>query len=110
MSYRITVKEGPDGHGVIQYSGDAQGLVDHCAEYARSFREGERRMNGMGIGARKVLSIEPVVAMDVAQKRGMDYYKPDLWKEFYGRDYSKFRCVDDKSLFGRRGRSRIIKV
>ena len=107
MSYKITLKENSDGTAVLQYSGDAQGLVDHCAEYARSYREG-RRQDGLGIGARKVLSIDPVVAIDVAQKRGMDYFNPDLWKEFYSRDYSRFRCIDDKRLF--KTRRRIIKV
>lgn len=110
MSYKIELKENSDGTAVLKYSGDAQGLVDHCAEYARSYREGERRMDGLGIGARKVLSIDPVVAMDVAQKRGMDYFNPDLWREFYSRDYAKFRCIEDKRLFGRRNRSKFVKV
>ena len=99
MSYKIRYHERADGTSVLQYTGDAQDLVDHCADYARQFREGERHQNGMGIGARKVLSIDPVVAMDVAQKRGMDFFNPDLWKEFYDRDYAKFRCIDDKRLF-----------
>lgn len=101
MSYKITYHERSDGTSVLQYSGDAQGLVDHCAEYARAYRE-HGVPNGMQIGARKMLSIDPVVAMDVAQKRGMDFFNPDLWNIFKDRDYSKFRCIDDKRYFRRK--------
>lgn len=109
MSYTIKATQNGDGSVTLKYHGDAQGLVDHCADYARSYREGERKQNGWGIGARKVLSIDPIVAMEVARQRGMDYFNPDLWKEFMHRDYSKFRCIDDKRMFTRRGAT-IIQV
>lgn len=114
MSYKIIYHENPNGNPVLQYKGDAQGLVDHCASYAQGMREltrSQREQRGLGMGLRKVLSIDPIVAMDVAQKRGLDWFNPDLWNEFMDRDYAKFRTSDDKRVYQRRSnRKRFVKL
>jgi len=108
MSYRMTYHEDADGRGIIRYSGDAQGLVDHCADYAKAHRE-NGRFAAAKKDMRKILSIDPVVAMEVARQRGMDYFNPELWREFTGRDYAKFRCVDDSRLWKGGGRKLLKK-
>ena len=106
MSYKISYSEDASGNAVLRYSGDAQGLVDHCADYARAHREngGVKNANGLGVGARKVLSLDPVVMMEIAHKHGLDYFDPAIYDIAMGRDYSKFRCIDDKLRFKTAGR------
>lgn len=114
MSYKITYHETSAGNPVLQYKGDAQGLVDHCASYAQGMRDltrTQRERAAIGIGLRKVLSVDPIVAMDVAKKRGMDCFNPDLWREFMDRDYSKFRTSDDRTVYQRHStRKRFVKL
>jgi hypothetical protein len=98
MSYRITYDEDADGNSILRYSGDAQGLVDACAEEARNRREHGRFASDKG-EMRKILSLDPVVLMEVARQRGMNPFDPALFDVFKGRDYSKFRTVDDPLLW-----------
>ena len=98
MSYKIKYHERPDGTMVLQYSGDAQSLVDHCADYVRANQQAGQS-DLMRRPFRKKLSIDPVVALHEAQKRGMDPFDPDLWKVFKDRDFAKFRTDEDKRYF-----------
>jgi len=102
MSYRITYDEDADGNSILRYSGDAQGLVDACAEEARAAREhGRFAQKG---DMRKIMSLDPVVLMEVAKQRGMNPFDPALFDVLKGRDYSKFRTVDDPLLWKRGGK------
>lgn len=102
MSYRITYREDADGNSILQYSGDVQNLVDACADEARARREMPRMKRGSHM--RKVLSINPIVLMQIAQEKGLDYFDPAVFDIAMGRDYSRFRTVDDKLLFKDRTR------
>lgn len=97
MTYKVDVKQEADGTLVMRYSGDAQYLVDACAHEARGNREagGHRAMPDM----RKIMRLDPVVLMDIAHRHGLDYYDPQVFEIAKGRDYSKFRTVNDRLLF-----------
>ena len=106
MSYRIKYREDADGNPILQYSGDAQALVDACAEEVRARREHGTSRRPADI--RKVMSLDPVVLMDIAQKNGLSYFDPAVFEIAKDRDYSKFRCVDDKRLFRSRRRQYVL--
>lgn len=57
-----------------------------------------------GSHMRKVLSIDPIVLMQIAQEKGLDYFDPAVFDIAMGRDYSRFRTVEDKLLFKDRSR------
>lgn len=102
MGYRITYHEDATGHTVLKYSGDAQDIVDQAAAEAREHREHGRHA---GISEfRKVMELDPIVMMEVARIHGLDPYDSKVVDIMMGRDYSKFRCVDDKRLFSGRRR------
>lgn len=104
MSYTITPKMDADGTLHLQYHGDAQTLVDHCADFARGMRE---RPTTRMPNRRKIMSVPPEVMMKVAIENGIDFHNTAaIWKILKGRDYSKFRCVDDGLLFGHRRQSK----
>lgn len=99
MSYSITATEDAEGRTILRYRGDAQALVDACADEARGWRE-------RGVFAprlanrRKIMSLDPVVAMEIARAHGIPYSNLDaIFKIAHGRDYSRFRCVDDTRLW-----------
>lgn len=102
-SYRITYRQESDGTHVLQYSGDVQNLVDACADEARARRE-MVRTTVPGSRMRKMMSIDPLVLMQIAQQRGLDYFDPAVFQIARGRDYSRFRTVDDKLFFKDRSR------
>lgn len=107
--YRISYDEDASGNVILRYQGDAQGLVDACAAEARGQREAPRRISAAHSNFRKTLSLDPVVMMQIAQERGIPFDDLDaIFAAARDRDYSKFRCVDDKTLF--RGKGRIIGV
>ncbi len=99
MSHRITYRPNTDGSFTLVYKGDAQSLVDACAAEARAHRERGRQVNG---DMRRVMSIDQVVLMDIAKKHGLSPFDPRVFEIAKGRDYSKFRTVDDRRYF--RGR------
>lgn len=109
MSYRVTYHEEADGRVVLRYSGDAQMLVDACADEAKANREQFGRHSSAGMrrsmGLRRTMSIDPVVLMEIARQHGIsDPFDPAVFAIAKGRDYSKFRCVEDKLLFKRAAR------
>lgn len=106
MSYRITATEDSEGRTVLRYSGDAQNLVDACAARGRAQREHGRFAPTRDI--RKVLSLDPIVMMQIAHKHGLAYNDPAIFEIAKGRDYSKFRCVDDTLLWKNAGRKRLV--
>lgn len=108
MSYRITVTDDSDGRTVLRYSGDAQNLVDACAARARAHREEGHFAPKADM--RKVLSLDPVVMMQIAHQHGLAYNDPAIFQIAKGRDYAKFRCVDDKLLWKSAGKKRIFGV
>lgn len=99
MSYRIKYREEPDGTAVLEYSGDVQNLVDACADEARAKREMKTRSH-----MRKMMSIDPVVLMQIAHEHGLDYFDPQVFEIAKGRDYARFRTTDDKLYFKDRSR------
>lgn len=98
MSYRIRYHEDSEGHTVLQYSGDAQHLVDACAQQVRAQREAPKR------SFKQMMSLDPVVLMDIAHKHGIPYYDPAVFEIAKDRDYSRFRCAEDKRYFKSRRR------
>jgi len=46
--------------------------------------------------------------MGIAQKHGLNYFDPAVFEIAKDRDYSKFRCVEDKRLF--RSRRKIVSL
>ncbi len=98
--YKIKYHEDAEGRTVLQYTGDAQAIVDAAAAEAREHRE-HGRFSGRS-EFRKVLELDPIVMMQIAQQNGLDYFDPKVMEIAMGRDYSKFRCVDDPLLFKRR--------
>jgi len=89
----------------LHYHGDAQALVDACAAEARGQRESARRPSFARSNLRKTMSLHPVVMMQIAHERGIPYDDLDaIFTAARDRDYSKFRCVDDKLLFRGTGR------
>ncbi|MDE2101735.1 MAG: hypothetical protein KGL39_31100 [Patescibacteria group bacterium] len=98
MTYRVTYDEDADGRSILRYSGDAQGLIDACAKEARDARE-HGRFTKRPHHMRKIMSVDPVVMMDIAHKTGLDYFDPAVFEILKGRDYSKFRTVDDRRLW-----------
>lgn len=106
MSYRITATEDSEGRTILRYSGDAQGLVDACAARARAHREHGRFAPKGDI--RKVLSLDPVVMMQIAHEHGLQYNDPAIFQIAKDRDYAKFRCVDDPLLWKGAGKKRLI--
>lgn len=98
-SYKIEVKEEGE-HLVMKYTGDAQFLVDGCAEELRANRERgrPREMPWM----RRTMSIDQVVLMEIAREHNLSPFDDRVFEIARGRDYSKFRTVDDKRYF--RGR------
>lgn len=100
MSYDISVDVEADGRTVIKYSGDASAIVEAAAAEARGHRE-HGRFSGRS-EFRKVLELDPIVMMEVARIHGLDPYDSKVVEIMMGRDYSKFRCVDDPLLFSRR--------
>ena len=107
MSYKITATEDAEGRTILRYSGDAQSLVDACAEEVRARRE-HGKFSARPSDMRKVMSLDPVVLMGIAQKHGLNYFDPAVFEIAKDRDYSKFRCVDDKRLF--RSRRKIVSL
>ena len=104
-SYRISYDEDADGHPILKYTGDAQGLVDACAKEARARRENPKPISDTSSNMRKMISLDPVVAMEIARVHGIPYWDmAAIFKVARGRDYSRFRCVDDARYFGRRGK------
>ncbi len=95
MSYRTTYHEEADGTMVLKYHGDAQAIVDNCAAEAREQRENPK----FAPKYRKLMSVDPVVLMDVAQKAGLNVFDPAVFEILRGRDYSKFRVANDKRLW-----------
>lgn len=93
---------------VLRYSGDAQSLIDACAKEATANRESPRRISSATAGMRRTMSLDPVVLMDIAQKHGVNYFDPAVFEIAKDRDYSRFRCVEDKTLF--RSRRKIISL
>lgn len=102
MTYRITYREDAEGHSILQYSGDAQALVDACAAEARANRETSMPLAKRGM--RKTMSLDPVVLMDIAHKNGLSYFDPAVFEIAKDRDYSKFRTIEDKRYFRSRRR------
>lgn len=106
MSYRITASEDAEGRTILRYSGDAQNLVDACAARARAHREHGKFAPSQDM--RKVMSIDPVVMMEIARLHGLAYNDPAIFQIAKGRDYARFRCVDDPLLWKNAGRKRLI--
>ena len=105
--YRVRYKEDAEGNSILEYSGDLQNLVDACADEARARREmGSVRQRGMGM--RKMMSIDPIVLMQIAQENGLDYFDPGVFEIAKGRDFSRFRTADDKLYFKDRSRKTFI--
>lgn len=101
MSYRISYHEETDGTMVLRYSGDVQNLVDACASEVRGNREQFGR-TGPKNDFRRTMSLDPVVLMEIARKHGItDPFDPAVFEIAKGRDFSRFRCIDDKLLFKR---------
>ncbi len=106
--YKITWDRDSNGNDVLRYTGDAQGIVDHCADYARDLRDhGQPKDNELGL--RKVMSVDPVVMMEICRQTGMDYFNPDLINVLKGRDYSRFHCSNDKRYY-KSSRSKIVSL
>jgi len=105
--YRIRYKEDAEGNSILEYSGDLQGLVDACADEARARREAGTQRKG-SFGMRKMMSIDPLVLMQIAQERGLDYFDPAVFEIAKGRDFSRFRTADDKLYFKDRSRKTFI--
>ena len=99
---RITYSEDAEGRVILKYSGDAQSIVDACAEAARETRELRPRRGVANM--RKIMSVHPHVAMEIAHRHGLDYYDPAIFEYLKDRDYSRFRTVDDKRLFRTKNR------
>jgi hypothetical protein len=100
--YRIRYKTDADGNDILEYSGDVQSLVDACADEARARREMPTMKPGSHM--RKMMSIDPIVLMQIAQEHGLSYFDPAVFEIARGRDYSRFRTVDDKIFFKDRSR------
>lgn len=100
MTYRVTYHEDSEGRSILRYSGDVQGLVDACAKEAADNRHNRKPISTRTSNMRRTISLDPVVMMDICHKHGIPY--DDLEAIFAvakDRDYSRFRCVDDKTLF-----------
>lgn len=97
MSYRITYDEDSEGRPILRYHGDVQTLVDACADEARG-----RREQGTKNDLRRTLSLDPVVMMQIALENGLDFFDPAVFDIASGRDYSRFRCIDDKRMWKHR--------
>ena len=104
MSYKITATEDSDGRTVLRYHGDAQAIVDAAAAEAREHRE-HGRFSGRS-DFRKIMELDMVVMMDVARSHGLSYFDPKIAEIMMGRDYSKFRCVDDPLLWKKHKKAR----
>ena len=48
---------------------------------------------------RKIMAIDKIVLMEVAKQNGLSPFDPRVFEIMKGRDYSKFRTVDDKLLW-----------
>lgn len=106
MSYRITYDEDASGNMILRYSGDVQGLVDACAAEAREYREHYGRFGANKKDFRPTLSLDPVVAMEIMRQHGIeDPFDPRIFEIASGRDYSKFRRIDDKLMWQTRARN-----
>ncbi len=104
MSYRITYHEDADGNSILRYSGDVQGLVDACAKEVRGNRENRKPISTRTANMRRTMSLDPVVMMSICHEHRIPYWDLDaIFKVARDRDYSKFRTVDDKRYFSRRG-------
>lgn len=101
--YRIRYKQDSEGNDILEYSGDLQNLVDACADEARARREMGNQRKG-GFSMRKMMSIDPIVLMQIAQANGLDYFDPAVFEIAKGRDFSRFRTADDKLYFKDRSR------
>ena len=100
MTYRVTYDEDAEGRSVLRYSGDVQGLVDACAKEAAANRETPKRITTRSSNMRRTMALDPVVMMDICHKHGIPYDDLDaIFAVAKGRDYSRFRCVEDKTLF-----------
>jgi len=99
MGYRTTYHEEADGTMVLKYHGDAQSIVDACAAEAREYRE--KTAFAKPAKYRTLMKVDPVVLMDVAQKAGLNCFDPAVFDLLKGRDYSKFRVANDKTLWKR---------
>lgn len=95
--YNITYHEDASGNTVLKYSGDAQAIVDAAAAEARGHRE-HGRFSGRS-EFRKVLELDPIAMMEVARQHNLSPYDSKVVEIMMGRDYSKFRCVDDPLLW-----------
>jgi len=105
--HKITYHEESDGTLVLKYSGDVQNLVDACAEAARGQRESPRPISDARMNMRKTMSLDPVVMMHIANTHGIPYSDMEaIFKVARSRDYSRFRCMDDKTFF----RDRTVKI
>ena len=100
MSYNITYHEESDGTVVLKYTGDVQLLVDACASEMRGHREQGKPKSDL----RRTMSLDPVVMMQIAQENGLDFYDPAVFDIASGRDYSRFRCIEDKLMWKTRAR------
>lgn len=106
--YRITYHE-QDDKIILRYQGDAQALVDACAKEARANRERPKPVSAKNAGMRRMMALDPVVMMSIAHEHGIPYWDLDaIFKIAHDRDYSKFRCVDDKRFFQNSGRKIIV--
>ena len=106
MSYRITYSEDATGQITLRYSGDVQGLVDACAQEARAHREHYGRFGANKKDFRPTLSLDPVVAMMIMKEHGIeDPFDPRIFEIASGRDYSKFRRIDDALMWKTRARN-----
>ena len=106
-SYRITYDEDAQGNMILRYSGDVQNLVDACAEDVRLNRE-QRGPHAAGKSdLRKMMSLDPVVLMEIAKQNNLSPFDPAVFEIAKGRDYSRFRTVDDKLYFKRASKRRV---
>lgn len=93
----ITPRFESDGTLVIQYRGDAQSLVDHCATAAREDRE---RRDFKSHHRRRLLSVPREVMYKVAIDHGIPFNDTQaIWKVLMSRDYSRFRTLDTGNAY-----------
>ena len=107
---RTSLHAEADGTLVLRYQGDAQHLVDHCAEAAREDRE---RRDMKVHSRRRLLSLPREVIYKIALDQGQRLDNIDMervWKEAMSRDYSKFRTMDSGKPYRQRRRSSVVAI
>lgn len=108
MSYRIKYEEDSQGNYILKYSGDVQNLVDACADEVKANREQRGRFASNQSDMRKMMSLDPVVLMEIARQHGIsDPYDQAVFEIAKGRDYSRFRTKDDALYFKRASKRRV---